>query len=104
MGVDLPAPFGPTKPVIGPGDTVKVRSSTASTWPNRLRMPGTSIVASITGKARKLSRSRRPAGEPSLLSLAGVRSPPGLTLAGDGCPALRGDAGALVSGDNGEVG
>jgi len=31
--VDLPAPFGPTKPVTRPGSTVKVRRSTASVLP-----------------------------------------------------------------------
>ncbi|SLI22074.1 Uncharacterised protein [Mycobacteroides abscessus subsp. abscessus] len=31
--VDLPAPFGPRKPVTCPGFTVKVRSSTAAVRP-----------------------------------------------------------------------
>jgi hypothetical protein len=36
MVVVLPAPFGPRKPVTWPGRTVKVRSSTAVTGPDRL--------------------------------------------------------------------
>ena len=43
MVVVLPAPFGPRKPVTWPGRTVKLRSSTAVTGPNRLVSPSTSI-------------------------------------------------------------
>ena len=42
--VDFPAPFGPRKPVIVPGFTENVRSSTASVEPNRLLSPTTSIT------------------------------------------------------------
>ncbi len=45
MVVDLPAPFGPTKPVTWPRWTAKVIPSSASAGPNRLRSPLTSIVA-----------------------------------------------------------
>ena len=44
MVVVLPAPFGPRKPVTWPGRTVKLRSSTAVTGPNRLVSPSTSIM------------------------------------------------------------
>ena len=43
--VDLPAPFGPRKPVTTPGRTVKVRSSTAVLSPYRLVSPCSSIMA-----------------------------------------------------------
>ena len=42
--VDLPAPFGPRKPVTLPGATSKVRSSTARTAPYCLVSPRTSIM------------------------------------------------------------
>jgi hypothetical protein len=48
MVVDLPAPFGPTNPVIRPGVTVKDMPSSATVGPNRFRSPATSIVASMT--------------------------------------------------------
>src|SRR3984957_14731789 len=47
MVEDLPAPFGPTKPVTWPGSTVNVMPSRAVAWPNRLRSPATSMVASM---------------------------------------------------------
>ena len=46
MVVDLPAPFGPTKPVTCPGLTVNDIPSSATAWPKRLRTSATSIVAS----------------------------------------------------------
>src|SRR5882757_3696277 len=42
--VDLPAPFGPRKPVTTPGRTVKVRWSTAVLSPYRLVSPCNSIM------------------------------------------------------------
>ena len=33
MGLDVPDPFGPRKPVTTPGVTVKLRSSTARVFP-----------------------------------------------------------------------
>jgi DNA-binding response OmpR family regulator len=42
--VDLPAPFGPTKPVTRPGRTVNVMPSSAVVAPNRLRSAATSMV------------------------------------------------------------
>src|ERR1039457_2539121 len=45
--VDLPAPLGPMNPVTWPGATVNDMPSSASTGPNRLRSPLTSIVASL---------------------------------------------------------
>ena len=41
MAVDLPAPFGPTKPVTWPGVTVKDSPSRATVCPNRLLRPST---------------------------------------------------------------
>ena len=52
MVVDLPAPFGPTKPVTWPGKTENDIPSSACAEPNRLRSPATSIVASMGRKAR----------------------------------------------------
>src|SRR4051812_7014433 len=43
--VDLPAPFGPRKPVTAPARTSKLRSSTATTSPKRLLSPWISIAA-----------------------------------------------------------
>jgi hypothetical protein len=47
MVVDLPAPFGPTKPVTWPGWTANDMPSSASVGPNHLRSPVTSIMACI---------------------------------------------------------
>lgn len=64
--VDLPAPFGPTKPVICPGSTVKDSPSTATVLPNRLRRSWTSIVASLMlSEIRDRRASSRHAREPS---------------------------------------
>ena len=49
--VVLPAPFGPRKPVTCPGRTVKLRSSTAVTAPNRLVSRCSSIMAAGPGRA-----------------------------------------------------
>ena len=49
--VDLPAPFGPTKPVTWPGRTVNDIPSSACADPNRLRSPDTSMVASMARNA-----------------------------------------------------
>src|SRR5215472_18123081 len=43
--VVFPAPLGPRKPVTVPPSTPKLRSPTASTGPNRLVSPDTSITA-----------------------------------------------------------
>src|SRR5690242_8941374 len=45
--VDLPAPFGPTKPVTWPARTANDIPSSAWAGPNRLRSPATSIAASM---------------------------------------------------------
>src|SRR4029077_17906081 len=45
MVVDLPAPFGPRKPVTLPGFTSKDRLSTATVAPYRLVRPFASIIA-----------------------------------------------------------
>jgi hypothetical protein len=42
--VDLPAPFGPRKPVTLPGSTSKVRPSTARTAPYSFVSPRTWIM------------------------------------------------------------
>ena len=44
--VDLPAPFGPRKPVTRPGSAVKVTSSTAVKWPYLLVTDSTGIIGS----------------------------------------------------------
>ncbi len=49
MVVDLPAPFGPRKPVTTPGRTVKVSSSTTVLSPYLLVSPSSSIMMSSTG-------------------------------------------------------
>ena len=43
----LPDPFGPRKPVTRPGWTSKLRSSTATVFPNRFVRLRTSIMATI---------------------------------------------------------
>jgi hypothetical protein len=42
--VDLPAPFGPRKPVTWPGRTSKLSRSTAVVRPYRLVRPWTAII------------------------------------------------------------
>src|SRR5580658_7645170 len=58
--VVFPAPLEPRKPVTVPRSTSKLTASTASTWPNRLVRPRTSITAMISP-----FRSARRPGEPS---------------------------------------
>ena len=60
MVVDLPAPFGPTKPVTRPGVTVKVMPSRARVGPNRLRRPVTSMVcvAHVVVRSRVVGTGR----------------------------------------------
>src|SRR5580698_9177883 len=58
MVVDLPAPFGPTKPVTWPGPTVNVIPSSACTGPNRLRSPSISILAFMATRCRSLGPRR----------------------------------------------
>jgi hypothetical protein len=55
--VVLPAPFGPRKPVIRPGSTVKVRSSTAVKPPKRfvrflisMRPPGAGVPVTCSSR------------------------------------------------------
>ena len=92
--VVLPAPFGPRKPVIRPGSTVKVRSWTATTLPKCLVRPLTSIrlpwcdeslTATHPGAQRRqaaivrtLRRRRRrgPADQPGGGRGAGRAAPP----------------------------
>ena len=89
--VDLPAPFGPTKPVTWPGRTVNVIPSSACTAPNRLRSPATSMVASMLDQARFRRDGGRHAGEPSCASSFRVTFP--------GCPSYGGWPGFPVQGD-----
>jgi hypothetical protein len=63
--VDLPAPFGPRKPVTTPGRTVNVRSSTATLSPYVLRSPRASITVSprtggTAAEASSVQRLRAP--------------------------------------------
>ena len=53
IAVDLPAPFGPRKPVTTPGRTSNDRSLTAWTSPNRLPSPR-AVITRITLAARPL--------------------------------------------------
>src|SRR5580700_12087480 len=56
MVVDLPAPFGPTKPVTWPGPAVNVIPSSAWVEPNRLRSPSISILAFMAPRCRSPGR------------------------------------------------
>src|SRR3954453_18252565 len=60
--VDLPAPFGPRKPVTAPARTSKLRSSTATTSPKRLLSPWTSITAICRSPWRFRCLELSPAG------------------------------------------
>src|SRR5215217_9713182 len=53
--VDLPAPFGPRKPVTRPGSTVKEMSSTAALAPYVLVRPCATIMRST--RARSVGKS-----------------------------------------------
>src|SRR5579863_3115481 len=98
--VDLPAPFGPTKPVTWPSRTANVIPSSACAAPNRLRSPATSIAASMLDEARSRRDGSRHAGEPSWASSFRVTfpgRPPLRVMAGIPGP---GDAPGLGCGDN----
>src|ERR1700722_7330630 len=60
--VDLPAPFGPTRPCTSPGRTVKLASSTALTPLNCLEIPLTtsSSATALTSRARGPGRHAGP--------------------------------------------
>jgi hypothetical protein len=45
--VDFPEPFGPRKPVTTPGETVKLRSLSATVFPYRLVSPRVTIMDSL---------------------------------------------------------
>src|SRR5262249_23509388 len=65
--VDLPAPFGPRKPVTVPGRTVNVRSETAGGGPDRLVSSLISIMKSTVPNGRgpvNWAASRPRLGEP----------------------------------------
>ncbi len=62
--VVLPAPFGPRKPVTTPGSTVKLRSSTACTSPNRLVAPRNSIVVPVTSPLSRTGSRQSTAAAP----------------------------------------
>ena len=66
MVVDLPAPFGPRKPVTTPGWTVKLSSSTAVFSPYRLLSPRDSIMVGLLlgGGDPNLEGLRRPVVPP----------------------------------------
>ena len=59
MSVDLPAPFGPSRPKISPSSTAKLMPFTAVKSPNFLTMFRTSIAA-ISAPAGARRRSCRP--------------------------------------------
>src|SRR5579875_1651559 len=91
--VVLPAPLGPRNPVTRPGSTVKVRSLTAATLPNRLLSPRTSTVpadATTTGKATACA----PAGGGRRPAAGGRRSAVGARAGGRRGRTLVGHAGA----------
>src|SRR5258708_4110868 len=82
--VDLPAPFGPTKPVTWPGRTVNVIPSSACTAPNRLRSLATSMVASMLDQAR-FRRGRRSSRRGTVLGVVLPGDVPRVSpLTGDG--------------------
>src|SRR5512146_3178095 len=100
--VDLPAPFGPTKPVTWPGVTLNVMPSRARAGPNRLRSPVTSIVASMAAHAtaarwRGSSRRRAVFASP----LTGVPNGCGVPLESYRDCAWGEDAAAAARADNG---
>ena len=52
--VDLPAPFGPRKPVTRPAATSNDMSETACTLPKRLLSPSISIAVAVRHERGKL--------------------------------------------------
>src|SRR4051812_25199603 len=65
MGVDLPAPFGPRKPVTAPDRTVNVAPSTAVRRPYRFDTARASIIPVVlspvvAAQGRRVPRPDRP--------------------------------------------
>ena len=75
MVVDLPAPFGPRKPMTTPRATEKLTSSTATIAPNLLLKDSTSIRSAI----RFVSPLARYLGEVTPGRGRQVRQNPGFT-------------------------
>src|SRR6266516_3219760 len=93
--VVFPAPFGPRKPTTVPRSTAKLNWSTASTWPNRLLSPSTSITAMETPlvvvpwpAANPGARATLRRGDRAAIAAEEVPPPPagGFTLAADPLP------------------
>src|SRR5215467_2548847 len=88
--VDLPAPFGPRKPVTTPGGTTKSSPSTASVSPYRLLRFSTSIIACSLHRWRRSPRhatharnhppgpasAQRPQAEQATYAPRPIRPPP----------------------------
>jgi hypothetical protein len=62
--VVFPAPLGPRNPVTCPGSTVKVRSSTARTWPKVFVRPRTSTRTGSTARLGALLMTLSSVGVP----------------------------------------
>src|SRR4051812_5546528 len=89
--VDLPAPFGPTKPVTCPGRTVNDSPSRATVDPNRLRSPATSMLASMPKTLGIAGGGVVTAGGDLVRPRRGGGGRPGVPPAGGGAvPAQRG--------------
>ncbi len=58
--VDLPAPFGPRKPVTVPGSHLNETSSTALIGPKCLLIPCTSIIDGIDSTGGRTHAGRPP--------------------------------------------
>src|SRR6185437_5511747 len=87
--VDLPAPFGPTRPCTSPGRTVKLASSTALTPLNCLETPLTTSSSAMVASSRTTgSQTAGPVGH------AGPRLAEVLDEALDGVLHAGGDADA----------
>ena len=61
MVVDLPEPLGPRKPVTTPGETVKLRSSTATVFPYRFVSPRVTIMGLLSQPGPDIPRRLSPA-------------------------------------------
>src|SRR5450631_2020688 len=82
--VVLPEPFGPIRPVIEPGATVRVQSSRACTPPNALPIPSARSAAVMTGCPFAWPHRPRPVPGPILLPNGPGNEPPAADPLGPG--------------------
>src|SRR5260221_12806148 len=68
--VDLPAPFGPRKPVTVPGWQVKEMSSTALKWPYRLLRWWAVIMGQASAAPHELAIGRTSGSTPTKVVVA----------------------------------